>query len=198
MLDAPGFRPIFLNATSVVDLKSSYSTSGNLPPDVPISVKSQAPSPSKSSLMIFPDLIPVSSDEEYSVPKLQECSKSSNSAVAGPSNCDVFLASSDLDGNVSSTSNSSRTSSRHKKQISFYGSPIPHSVNIIDSPVFSSQIQVSPDKKVRFAKIDQEKSAQLEHLRVCSPSDAIGYTRKLTSFSNTISTSVNPLRRNEN
>ena len=86
--------------------------------------------------------------------------------------------------------NSSRTSSRHKKQTSFYGSPIRHSVNLINSPVFSSQvpnspIQVSLDKKVRFAKADQEKSAHLEHLRVCSPSDAIGYTRKFTRFPKT-------------
>ena len=174
----PGFRPIIRDATPVVDLMASSSTSGNLPPDVPISVKSQAPSLSKSPLMTCPDLSPFSSDEESSVPKLQECSKSSNSAVTGPSNRDVSLANSDIDGNVSPTSNSSRTSSRDKKQTSFYGSPVPHSVNLIDSSVFSSPVskspfQVSPDRKVRFAKADQEKSALLEHLKVCSPSDAI-------------------------
>ena len=124
MLDAQGIRPIIRDATPVVDLTASSSTSAKLLPDVPISVKPQVPSSSKSSLMACPDLAPISSDEESSVPKLQKCSKSSISAVAGSSHRDMSVANSDVNGNISSESNSSCTSSRHKKQTSFYGSPI--------------------------------------------------------------------------
>ena len=52
--------------------------------------------------MTCPDLIPISSDEESSVPKIQDCSKSSSSEVAGLSHRDMSVANADVDGNISS------------------------------------------------------------------------------------------------
>ena len=76
--------PIPQDSTPVVDLTVSSSTSGNQLADVPISIKSKTPSPTKDKLLPCPDLIPISSDDESSVPKLQGCS-SSNLATSGPS-----------------------------------------------------------------------------------------------------------------
>ena len=45
MSDAPGIQSIIRDATSVVDLTAFSSASKDLPPEVPISVKSQAPLP---------------------------------------------------------------------------------------------------------------------------------------------------------
>ena len=130
--DAPGIQsiPIPQDANSVVDLTASSSTSGNLPSEVPISINSKTHSPTKDVIISCPDLIPISSDDESSIPKLQEFSKS-NLATSGPSNHDASGFTSDLDGNISSASNSSRTSSRRKKQTSFCGSPIRHSVWLV-------------------------------------------------------------------
>ena len=89
ILDAPGIRPIIRDTTPIVDLTASSSTSGNLLPVAPISIKTQAPSPSNSSLITCTDLIPISSDDDSSVPKSQECSAGSNSAVPGPSRRDT-------------------------------------------------------------------------------------------------------------
>ena len=117
-------------STPVVDSTASSSTSGNQGAEVPISIKPKSPSPTKDKLLFCPDLIPISLDDESSVPKLQECS-STNLAVSGLPTRDVFGLVSEPDGNISSPSSSSRISSRRKKQTTFYGSPIRHSVNAV-------------------------------------------------------------------
>ena len=187
--DAPGIQSIPQDAITVGDLTASSSTSGNL--------LAKAPSPAKAAIISCPDLIPISSDDESSVPNLQDCSKSSNLATSDPTIRDVSGFTLDLDGNISSASNSSRTSSRHKKQTSFYGSPIRHSVNLVNSSIPSSSIPASPDRKVRFAKNNQEAYLQSEHSRVCSPNEDGGFTRKFTRFPFVNSSSDNLLRRNE-
>ena len=181
--DAPGIQSIPQDDITVVDLTASSSTSGNLLAEVPISVKSKAYSPAKAAIISCPDWIPISSDDESSVPNLQDCSKSSNLATSGPTNRDVSGFTLDLDGNISSASNSSRTSSRHKKKTSFYGSPIRHSVNLVNSSIPSSSIPASPDRKVRFAKNNQEAYLQSEHSRVYSPNEDGGFTGKFYSVS---------------
>ena len=196
--DAPGIQSIPRDATADVDLTASSSTSVNFLPEVPLSVKSKATSPANFAIISCPDLIPISSDDESSAPKLEDCSKGSNLAVSGLPNCDVSGFTSDLDGNISSASNSLRTSSRYKKQTSFYGSPIRHSLNLINSPIPSSSTQASPDRRVSFAKDQQETSLQSDRSRVCSPSEAGGFTRKFTRFPTVNSSWDNPLRRNEN
>ena len=124
--------------------------------------------------MASPDLIPISSDVNSSVHKTQECPSRSNSAVPGPSGRVILAAGSDGDGNSSSASNYSRTSSRKKKQ-TFFGSPIRHSVNLIGSP--SGQPQVSspdvgsPDKRVRFAQASQAECFKVEPFRASSSKD---------------------------
>ena len=100
------------HSAPVVDLMASLSTSGNQGTEVPISVKSKSPTTVKTPLC--PDTIPISSDEESLVPKLQECTSSSLAASGLPTR-NVSGVISEPDGNISSSSNSSRTSSRRKK-----------------------------------------------------------------------------------
>ena len=113
--EAPGIQdiPIAQNSTPVIDLTASSSASGNQVAEVTISIKAKTPSPTKDKLLSCPDLIPISSDDESSVPKSQECS-SSNLATSGIPTRYVSGLSSDPDGNISSASNSSHVSSRRK------------------------------------------------------------------------------------
>ena len=222
--EAPGvqFIPSPQHSTPVVDLTVSSSTSGNQGAEVPISIQPKSPisvikSPisvikipqPKSSFSVIkspisviknpvcPDLIPISSDEESSLPKSQE-GTSSNVAASGCSTQGGPVIISEPDGNVSSSSNSSRASSRRKKQTTFYGSPIRHSVNTIQSPSMSTppSAPTSPDKKVRFvvANSDSEPINQARQSRVVLPDNSEGLYRKFTRFPKK-SPSDNPLRR---
>ena len=222
--EAPGvqFIPSPQHSTPVVDLTVSSSTSGNQGTEVPISIQPKSPisvikSPlsviknpqPKSSFSVIkspisviknpvcPDLIPISSDEESSLPKSQE-GTSSNVAASGCSTQGGPVIISEPDGNVSSSSNSSRASSRRKKQTTFYGSPIRHSVNIIQSPSMSTppSAPTSPDKKARFvvANSDSEPINQAGQSRVVLPDNSEGLYRKFTRFPKK-SPSDNPLRR---
>ena len=195
--EAPGIQaiPTTQDSTSVIGLTASSSTSGNQVAEVPISIKAKTPSPTKDELLPCPDLIPISSDDESSVPKLQECS-SSNLATSGPPTRDVSGFSSDPDGNISSASNSSRVSFCRKKQTTFYGSPIRHSVNVIHASLSSPSTPVSPDRKVRFAMASQESDFQVGQSRVVSPNEAGVFIRKFNRFPS-INSSDNPLRRTE-
>ena len=144
--EAPGVQaiPYPQHSTPVVDLTASSSTSGNQGAEVPISIKPKSPSPTKDKFLLCPDLIPISSDDESSVPKLQECT-SSKLVASGLPTRDVSGLISEPDGNISSSSNSSRISSRRKKQTTFYGSPIRHSVNVVQASLSSSpSTSVSP------------------------------------------------------
>ena len=107
---------------------------------------------------------------------------------------DVSGFSSDPDGNISSASNSSRVSSRRKKQTTLYGSPIRHSVNVVHTSLSSPSTPVSPDRKVRFALASQESNFQVGHSMVDSPNEAGGFSRKFTRFPS-INSSDNPFRR---
>ena len=138
--EAPGvqFIPSPQHSTPVVDLTVSSSTSGNQGTEVPISIQPKSPisvikSPisviknpqPKSSFSViqspisvnknpvYPDLIPISSDEESSLPKSQE-GTSSNVAASGCSTQGGPVIIFEPDGNVSSSSNSSRASSRNR------------------------------------------------------------------------------------
>ena len=184
--EAPGVQaiPSPQHSTPVVDLTFSSSTSGNQGADVPISIKPKSPSPSKDNLLLCPDLIPISSVDESSVPKLQECT-SSNLAASGLPTRDVSGLISEPDGNNSSSSNSSRTSSRRKKQKTFYGSPIRHSVNVVQTTLSSSpSTSVSPDRRVRFAVANQMWRAKCSsgQSRVVLPNESEGFSRKFSRF----------------
>ena len=179
----------------MIDLTASSSTSGNQVTEVRISIKARTSSPTKDKPLLCPDLIPISSDDESSVPKLQECT-SSNLAASGLPTLDVSGFSSDPDGNISSASKSSRVSSRRKKQTTFYGSPIRHSVNVVHTSLSSPSTPVSPDRKVRFAMTSQESDFQVGHSRVDSSNEAGGFSRKFTRF-HSINSADNPLRRTE-
>ena len=157
----------------MIDLTASSSTSGNQVAEVPISIKSKSPSPTKDKLLSCLDLIPISSDDESLVPKLQECS-SSNLAASGLTTRDLSGLVSEPDGDISSSSSSSRISSRRKKQTTFYGNPIRHSVN------------------VHFAVASQVPTVQVGHSRVIHPNESGGFSRKFTRFSS-ISSTDNPL-----
>ena len=163
-------------------LRRHHLRRGNLPLEVTISIKSKTHSPDyKDANISCPGLILISSDDESSIPKMQEFSNS-NLATSGLSNRDAPEFTSDPDGNISSASNSSRTSSRRKKQTAFYGSPIRHVVNLVNSSIPSSSVPISPDRKVRFAQEIQEVDFQAEHSRVRSPRAAEGFSRKFTRF----------------
>ena len=125
--EAPGVQtiPFPQHSSPVVDLTASSSTSGNQGTEVPISIKPKLPT-SVIKNPVCPDLIPISSDDESSIPKSQE-GTSTNLAASGLPTQDGPVIMSEPDGNVSSSSNSSRASSRRKKQTTFYGSPIRHS-----------------------------------------------------------------------
>ena len=199
--DAPVIRPILRDSNPVVDLTASSSSSGNLLLDTS-GIKAQAPSLSKPTLMACPDLIPIPSDVDSPVPKMQECPSRSSSAVPGPSGCVILAPASDGDGNTSSASIYSRASSRQKKQTSFFGSPIRHSVNLIGSPSGHPQVSspdvVFPDTRVRFAQASQAECFQVEPFRSSSSKDTTGFTRKFTRFPNSKPSSDNSMRKNEN
>ena len=74
--------PYIQQPTPVIDLTASSSTSGNQVAEVPISIQSKSPSPTKDKILSCPDLIPIYSDDQSLDPKLQECS-SSNLAASG-------------------------------------------------------------------------------------------------------------------
>ena len=84
--EAPGVQaiPYPQQSTPVIDLTASSSTSGNQGAEVPINIKPKSPSPTKDKLLFCPDLIPISSDDEPSVPKLQECSSTNLEASGLP------------------------------------------------------------------------------------------------------------------
>ena len=173
--------PIAQDSTPVIDLTASSSASGNQVAEVPISIKAKTTSPTKDKLLSCPDLIPISSDDESSVPKLQECS-SSNLAFSGIPTRDVSCFSSDPDGYISSASISSRVSFCRKKQRTFYGSPIRHSKNVVHTSLSSPSTPVSPDRKIRFAMASQESDFQVEHSRVDSPNEAGDLAESLPDF----------------
>ena len=181
--------------TPVIDLTASWSTSGNQVAEVPISIKPKSPSPTKDKLLSCPDLIPISSDDESLVPKLQECS-STNLASSGLTTRDVSGLVSEPDGDISSSSSSSRISSRRKKQTTFYGSPIRHSVNVVQTTLSSPSTPVSPDRKVRFDVASQVPTVQVGQPRAIPPNESGGFNRKFTRFPSTSSTD-NPIRRVE-
>ena len=196
--EAPGvqFIPSPQHSTPVVDLTASYSTPGNQKTEVPNSIKP------KSSISVIknpvcPDLIPISSDDESSIPKSQEGTSTNVTASGFPTQGGPVIIS-EPDGNVSSSSNSSRSSSRRKKQTTFYGSPIRHSVNIIQSQSMSTppSTPASTDKKVRFvvANSDSEPMNQAGQSRVVLPDNSEGLYRKFTRFPKK-SSSDHPLRR---
>ena len=195
--EAPGVQaiPYPQQSTPVVDLTVSSSTSGNQGAEVPISIKPKSPSPTKDKLLFCPDLIPISSDDEPLVPKLQECS-STNLAASGLPNRDNSGLVSEPDGNISSSSSSSRISSRRKKQTFFYGSPIRHSVNAVQATLSSPSTSVSPDRRVRFAVANQEFNVQVGQSRVILPNESEGFSRKFTRFPN-VNSLDHPLRRSD-
>ena len=196
--EAPGVQtiPYPQQSTPVVDLTASSSTSGNQGAEVPLSIKPKSPSPTKDKFLLGPDLIPISSDDESSVPKLQECT-STNLAASGLPTRDVSGLISEPDGNISSSSSSSRISSRRKKQTTFYGSPIRHSVNVVQATLSSSpSTSVSPDRRVRFALANQEPDVQVGQSRVVLPNESEGFSRKFTRFPKKSSLD-HPLRRSD-
>ena len=105
--EAPGVQaiPYPQHSTPVVDLTASSSTSGNQGTEVPISIIPKSPSPTKDKLLLCADLIPISSDDESLVPKLQECT-SSNLAASGLPTRNVSGLISEPVGNILSSSNS--------------------------------------------------------------------------------------------
>ena len=113
--EAPGvqFIPSPQHSTPVVDLTVSSSTSGNQGTEVPISIKPKSPI-SVIKNPVCPDLIPISSDDESSIPKSHEGTSSNVAASGFPIQGGPVIIS-EPDGNVSSSSNSSRASSRRKK-----------------------------------------------------------------------------------
>ena len=74
--------PYIQQPTPVIDLTASSSTSGNQVAEVPISIQSKSPSPTKDKILSCLDLIPIYSDDQSLDPKLQECSLS-NLAASG-------------------------------------------------------------------------------------------------------------------
>ena len=195
--EAPGIQaiPFTQQSTPVIDLTASSSTSGNQVADVTISIKSKSPSPTKDKLLSCPDLIPISSDDESLVPKLQECS-SSNLAISGLTTRDVSGLVSEPDGDISSSTSSSRISFRRKKQTTFYGSPIRQSVKVVQTTLSSPSTPVSPDRKIRFAVASQVPTVQVGQYRVIPPNESGGFSRKFTRFSS-ISSTDNPIQRVE-
>ena len=182
--EAPGVQAIFYpqHSTPVVNLTASSSTSGNQGTEVPISIKPKSPSATKDKTSLCAALIPISSDDESLNRKLQECT-SSNLAASGLPTRDVSGLISEPDGNVSSSSNSSRVSSRRKKQTTFYGSPIRHSVNVVQATLSTSpSTSVSPDRRVRFAVANQEPNVQVGQSRVVLPNESEGLSRIFTRF----------------
>ena len=156
--EAPGVQtiPSPQHSTPVVDLTASSSTSGNQGMEVPISIKPKSPI-SVIKNPVCPDLIPISSDDKSSIPKSQEGTSANLAASGFPTHGGPVIMS-EPDGNVSSSLNLSRASSRRKKQTTFYGSPIRHSVNITQSQSMSTppSTPASPDKKIRFVVTDLE------------------------------------------
>ena len=100
--EAPGVQaiPYPQQSTPVVDLTASSSASGNQGTEVLISVKSKSPTTDKTPLC--PDLIPISSDDESLVPKLQECTSSSLAASVLPTRYGSSVIF-DPDGNILSS-----------------------------------------------------------------------------------------------
>ena len=196
--EAPGVQaiPCLQQSTPVVDLTAFSSASGNQGTEVLISVKPKPPTTVKTPLC--PDLIPISSDDESLVPKLQECTSSSLAASGLPAR-DGYSVFSEPDGNISSSSNSSRTSSRRKKQATFYGSPIRHSVNVIQaqSTSTSPSTPISPDKKDHFVVANPELVVQAGQSRVVLPDESEDLCRKFTRFFPKKSSSDHPLRRSD-
>ena len=196
--EAPGVQaiPYPQHSTPVVDLTASSSTSGNQGTEVSISIKPKSPSPTKDKNLLCPDLIPIYSDNESLVPKLQECT-SSNLAASGLPTRDVSGLISEPDGKISSSSNSSRISSSRKKQTTFYGSPIRNSLNVVQATLSSSpSTSVSPDRRVRFAVANQEPDVQVGQSRVVLPNESEGLSRKFTRFPKKSSLD-HPLRRSD-
>ena len=196
--EAPGVQaiPYPQQSTPVIDLTASSSTSGKQGAEVPISIKPKSPSPTKDTLLFCPDLIPISSDDESSVPKLQEGS-STNLAASGLPTRDVSGLVSEPDGNISSSSSSSRISSRRKKQTIFYGSPIKQSVNVVQATLSSPSTYVSPDRRVSFAVANQEPNVQVGQSRVVLPNESESFSRKFTRIPSK-SSMDHPLRRVDN
>ena len=197
--EAPGVQiiPSPQHSIPIVDLTASSSTSGNQGTEVPISIKPKSPI-SVIKNPVCPDLIPISSDEESSIPKSQEGTSTKLAASGIPTQGGPVIMS-EPDGNVSSSSNSSRASSRRKKQTTFYGSPIRHSVNITQSQSMSTppSTPASPDKKVRFVVANSEPMNQAGQSRVVLPDNSEGLYRKFTRFPKK-SSSDHPLRRSDN
>ena len=195
--EAPGVRniPFPQHSTPVVDLTASSSTSGNQGTEVPISIIPKSPTPAKIPVPVRTDLIPISSDDESSIPKSQEGIQPTT-AASGLLSQDVPVILTEPDGNVSSSSNSSRASSRRKKQTTFYGSPMRHSVNVIDSQSVSTppSTPASPDKKVRFVEATSDRSYQAGQSREVPPDNSGIVYRRFTRFP-TKSHSDHPMRR---
>ena len=183
-------------SSSKLNSSSSSSASGNQGMGVLISIKPK--SPTTVNTLVCPDLIPISSDDESLVPKLQECTSSSLAASGLPTR-DGSSVISDPDGNFSSSSNSSRASSRRKKQTTFYGSPIRRSVNVIhtQSTSTSTSTPVSPDKKVRFVVANPDLVGQAGKSRVVLPNESEDLCRKFTRFFPKKSSTDHPLRRSD-
>ena len=82
--EAPGVQaiPFSQHSTPVVDLTASSSTSGKQGTEVPISIKPNSPTSVKNP--VCPDLIPISSDDAYLVPKSQEGTSTSLAASGFP------------------------------------------------------------------------------------------------------------------
>ena len=196
--EAPGVQFIPSPQHSTAFLTASSSTSGNQGTEVPISIKPKSPI-SVIKNPVCPDLIPISSDDESSIPRSQEGTSTNVAASGFPTQGGPVIIS-EPDGNVSSSSNSSRASSRRKKQTTFYGSPIRHSVNIFQSQSMSTppSTPASPDKKVRFvvANSDSEPMIQAGQSRVILPDNSERFYRKFTRFPKK-SSSDNPLRRSD-
>ena len=173
----------------------SSSKSGNLGTEIPVSIKTKSPTPIKTPACS--DLIPISSDEESSIPKSQ-VGPSSKLVASGSNTQDSHVILSEQDGNMSSSSNSSRSSSRRKKQTTFYGSPIRHSVNVIQSQSTTTppSTPASPDKKVRFVVSGSDRSNQVGQSRADIPEDSAVLHRKFIRFPKK-STSDYPSRRSD-
>ena len=173
----------------------SSSKSGNLGTEIPISIKTKSPTPIKTPACS--DLIPISSDEESSIPKSQ-VGTSSKLVTSGSNTQDSHVILSEQDGNMSSSSNSSRSSSRRKKQTTFYGSPIRHSVNVIQSQSTTTppSTPASPDKKVRFVVSGSDRSNHVGQSRADIPEDSAVLHRKFIRFPKK-STSDYPSRRSD-
>ena len=196
--EAPGVQaiPFPQQSTPVVDLTASSSAYGNQGTEPLISVKPRSPTTANTPLC--PGLIPISSDDESLVPKLQECTSSSLAASGLPTR-DGSSVISEPDGNISSSSNSSGTSSRRKKQTTFFGSPIRHSLNVIQpqSTSISPSTPISPDKKVRFVVANSDLVGQAGQSRVILADESEDLCRKFTRFFPKKSSSDHPLRRSD-